>query len=237
MSGTMDLKGATMTVSDDTMIEAFVITDSSTGHDGKIIGGKGISLVFDDTAGSGFASAAVALDVEVTGISADHCSMRSASLTPTNRWTMPVPAAKLIAAYTDFRGYVLGFTTGASWSTTNCTWENAVPSGASPYSTWFFWLNQTALLQSWNGTIDSNGFKVYGPPVPINCRINSNPVQQLDEAGNILTLPTEVLIDETSSANINDKMTLPDGTTHIITKVKDVPGATGALVFKSVSLI
>jgi hypothetical protein len=237
-SGTIDLRGATLGLLTNDVLSTFLITDTSASHDGDVTGLNGAGIVFQDFPGAGFDPAATAISVSFTGRSALRDSLRSESLSPTNRWTMPAPTTSLVASYTDFRGYVLSFLTGSGWSINNFnTFENALPPSSSPYSFWLYWLNQAAYLETWTGVIDENGFRVYGPPAVIACRINSNPVQQLDAQGNILTVPTTMLVSETSTATVNDRVTLPDGTQHLITKVKDTPGPTGTLVFKEVSLL
>ena len=227
---TIDLGGADLNLGTDAILNTYKVGN------GNVNGGAGSAIIFQDYVGAGFDPSSTSFNGVVNGIDVKRSSVRSRSLSPVNRWTMPNPAANLDANYTDFRGYVLSFVQGSGWAFNQCTFEQIMAT-SSPYSFWLYWLNQVAYIEIWTGAIDGNGFKTYGPPSVIACRINSSAAQQLDADGNIMTLPTSILVSETTAASRDDRITLPDGTVHLVTKVKDTPGPNGAMVFKEIDLL
>lgn len=104
MPGTLDLDGATVTLTDDTVYTYYQITDTSVAHDGKLIIGAGTVLRFDNKAGAGFAALASAIEIYCNGTIDNNCAIISADPNAINKWIMPATSTIIDANYCEFSG-------------------------------------------------------------------------------------------------------------------------------------
>jgi len=119
MPGTLDLDGATVTLTDDTVYTYYQITDTSASHDGKLIIGDGTILRFDDRAGAGFVAAATLIEIYCNGTVSNNCAIISANPTPSHLWTMPATTTTVDANHCEFSGQT-GSTSANNWSFETC---------------------------------------------------------------------------------------------------------------------
>jgi len=121
MSASLDLAGATYTISADTTETFYQITDSSTLHNGILVIEEGAVLQFDDIAGAGFDSAATAITITVTGSADNPAEIRSAETLPHNAWSMPAITTTMTVTRCRIKGQT-GAETAALWVFNNVKW-------------------------------------------------------------------------------------------------------------------
>lgn len=119
MSSTLDLNGATVTLTANTIYTYYQVTDTSIGHNGKLIVSEGTVLRFDNKAGSGFASAATLIEIYCNGELDNNCAIISADPNPTNLWSMPASTTLIDAKNCEFVGYT-GNISADNWAYDNC---------------------------------------------------------------------------------------------------------------------
>jgi hypothetical protein len=119
MSSVLDLNGATITLTADSINTYYQVTDTSGSHDGKLIFEAGAVLRFDNKAGAGFSSVATTIEIVINGTSSNNCAVISADPNATNLWTMPPTTSYLDATYCEFLNYT-GSTQANYWAFDNC---------------------------------------------------------------------------------------------------------------------
>lgn len=124
MSSTLDLNGATITLTANTTYTYYQITDTSGSHDGKLIMEAGSILRFDNKSGAGFDAAATLIEIYTNGTSSANCAITSADPTPTYLWATPPTTCMIDAEYTEFKDYT-GATSASYWAFDNCLWAGS----------------------------------------------------------------------------------------------------------------
>jgi len=124
MSSTLDLNGATVTLTANTTYTYYQITDTSVGHNGKLIMEAGSILRFDNKSGAGFASAATLIEIYCNGTATANCAIISADPSPVNLWSTPPTTCLIDADYTEFVSYT-GSTYADYWAFNNCLWAGS----------------------------------------------------------------------------------------------------------------
>ena len=119
MSSTLDLDGATVTLDAGTTYTYYQVTDTSVGHNGKLILSAGSILRFDNKADSGFDPEASLIEIYINGTDAANCAIISADPTPSHLWSMPSSTALIDADKCEFAGYS-GRTSGDHWAFDDC---------------------------------------------------------------------------------------------------------------------
>lgn len=119
MSSTLDLNGATTTLNADTTYTYYQITDTSVGHNGKLILSAGTVLRFDNKAGAGFTSAATLIEIYCNGTLLNNCAIISADPNPTYSWAMPASTTMVDAKNCEFVNYS-GVIQANYWAYDNC---------------------------------------------------------------------------------------------------------------------
>jgi hypothetical protein len=118
------LDGATVTLTAGTTYTYYQVTDTSTGHNGKLILSAGSILRFDNKSGAGFASAATLIEIYCNGTDAGNCAIISADPDPSHLWSMPASTTLIDATKCEFRGYS-GSTSGEYWAFDDCLFASS----------------------------------------------------------------------------------------------------------------
>ncbi len=121
MSSTLDLNGGTTTLAADSTTTYLAITDTSTNHDGTLVMNAGATLIFDDSDGAGFLSAATAITITINGNADSPCTIKSASSNPDYPWTLPATTTALTATRCKMRDYT-GTRYSTAWVLNNIDW-------------------------------------------------------------------------------------------------------------------
>jgi hypothetical protein len=119
MSGTLDLNGATTTLTANSINTYYQVTDTSGSHNGKLILEEGAVLRFDNRTGAGFTSVATAIEIYLNGTETNNCAIISADPAPTYLWAMPASTTYIDATYTEFLNYA-GNIQGSYWAFNSC---------------------------------------------------------------------------------------------------------------------
>jgi hypothetical protein len=218
---TIDLAGATLTLTPGDLLACYVITDTSAAHDGDLVMGAGSMVVFDDSRSAGFGAEGTAITLDVNGTIGSMATIETENIMPSFPWRLPAKAATVAGEFVQFIDSQ-GFK-GTAWNVSSAEFvdtRSMLPGSISR-------LKEVVTIEPWSGTYDTYAKRAYSTAVAVHCYIARNPTMIIDSQGRETVSSVQVYIDGDDEVETTSRLTLPGGEQPVILKVEKRTGPGG----------